>query len=144
MSGDEPIRADLARGCEQLIKFHVAVAERARNWRAAFDVIGDEWLDHILLEPIFEIHDVMRKLEMLGDALRVVYVVDGAAAMAAMTFAGEFGQAALIPELHGEADDVFAAIAQNCGDGGTVDAAAHRYGRQGRVPSNPYCDFANP
>ncbi len=56
-------------------------------------------------ELVFEIHDVVREIEMLRDTLGVVDVVDGAAAV--LRGAGEDcngGEAALIPELHGETD----------------------------------------
>ena len=37
----------------------------------------------------------------------------------------KFGQAALIPELHSEADDGAALLLQDCGDGGRIHAAGH-------------------
>jgi hypothetical protein len=42
---------------------------------------------------------------MLGDAARVVDVVDGAAAMLRGPFTLQPGQSALIPELHRQADN---------------------------------------
>ncbi len=125
MSGDETVGAYLTRGGEEPIEFHVTVAERTRNRSAALNVIRNEWLDYILLEAVFKIDDVVRELEMFRDALRVVNIINRAAAMAAMTIAREFGKAALIPELHGETDDVFTARTQDCGDGGAIHSAAH-------------------
>src|SRR5690349_11675718 len=37
----------------------------------------------------------------------------------------QFGQAALVPELHGESDHRAALLQENCGHGGRVDAAGH-------------------
>ena len=62
---------------------------------------------------------------MLGDALGVVDIVNAAAAMAFVSLRIEFGKAALIPKLHGEADDWLTLLAKHSGDGGAIDAAAH-------------------
>jgi len=37
----------------------------------------------------------------------------------------KFGEAALVPELHGEADDCAALLLQESGNGGRVDTARH-------------------
>jgi len=39
----------------------------------------------------------------------------------------EFGEAALVPELHCEADDGAALLLQESGDSGGVDTAGHSY-----------------
>ncbi len=60
---------------------------------------------------------------------RVVDIVDGAAA-ALDGFGHAFvsGEAALVPELEGEADDLVTLGAQESGDGGGVDPSGHGYG----------------
>ena len=124
--------ADLARGCDEIVKLDVIVAERARNGSTAGEIIGDERADDGLLEGLLEIDDVERDAEVAGDAAGVMHVVDGAAAMprspVARRVSGQLRQAALIPKLHGEADDGLAALAQHGRDGGAVDAAAHGHG----------------
>jgi hypothetical protein len=56
-----------------------------------------------------------------------------------VAFRGEFREAALVPELHGQADDVVAFALHETGDDGAIDAAAHGDGeerarhRQGRA-----------
>ena len=65
---------------------------------------------------------------MLGDAARVVNVVEGTATVLARAIALQFGQPALIPKLHGEPDDRLAALAQDRGDGGAVNASGHGHG----------------
>ncbi len=65
---------------------------------------------------------------MLRDALGVIDIVERAAAMLRGHVALKFGQAALIPELHREADNRTALLLQNGGDGGRVHAAGHGHG----------------
>ena len=125
MAGGDAVGADLPRGGEQLVELHVVVAERARNRRAAFEIIVDERADHVVFEFALEIHHVERNAEMLGDAARVVDVVDRAAAMLRGAARFFLRQAALIPELHREADDRLAAIVKHRRDRGAIDAAAH-------------------
>ena len=65
---------------------------------------------------------------MLGDAAGVVHVVVRAASMLGGAVILQLRQAALIPELHGEADDGLRAVVEDGGDRGAVHAAAHGYG----------------
>ncbi len=67
---------------------------------------------------------------MFGDAAGVVHVIVRAAAVRGRgAVCGlHFGEAALIPQLHGEAEDGVAAVVEDGGDGGAIDAAAHGYG----------------
>src|SRR5208282_700195 len=62
---------------------------------------------------------------MLRYALRVVHVVERAAAMLGGAGALQFGEAALVPELHGEADDGAALLLEDGGDGRRVHATRH-------------------
>ena len=77
---------------------------------------------------ILEIDDVVRKIQMLGDAFGVVDVIDRAAATLRGAGVLQLRQAALIPELHGEADDGATLLLEERGDGGTVHTAAHCHG----------------
>jgi hypothetical protein len=59
----------------------------------------------------------------------VVDVVDAAAAaLDGLGHALVAGEAALVPELEGEADEGVALGAQECGDCGGVDSSGHGYG----------------
>jgi hypothetical protein len=72
------------------------------------------------------IDDVVRDVELLGYVACVVDIVDGAAAaLDCLGHALVSGEAALVPELEGEADDLVALGAQECGDGGGVDSSGH-------------------
>jgi len=62
---------------------------------------------------------------MLRNALGVVDVVERAAAVLRGAVALQFGEAALIPELHGKADDGAILLEEDRGDRGGVDAAGH-------------------
>ena len=79
--GGDALGADLPRGREKLVELHVVVAKRARNRRAALEIIVDERAHDRLLELALEIDHVIGNAQMLGDAARVVDVVDRAAAM---------------------------------------------------------------
>ena len=64
---------------------------------------------------------------MFGNAAGVIDIIERAAAPGG-GISCNFGEAALIPELHGEASDVVAiAFEQGC-DGGAVYSARHGYG----------------
>ena len=65
---------------------------------------------------------------MLGDVAGVVDVVERAAAAGGAAFGHEFRQSALIPELHGEADDGLALALQHSRDDGAIHSAGHGYG----------------
>jgi hypothetical protein len=84
----------------------------------------------------------MREIEMLRDALGVVDVVDGAAAVLRRACGLQGGEAALIPQLHGEADDGPALFLHKRGDYGAVDTSAHGYGDDlGGSVSGAICGF---
>src|SRR5258708_3166419 len=72
----------------------------------------------------------MGKIQVLGDALGIVDVVERAAAMLRGAVTLEFGEAALIPKLHGEADDWVILLEKYRGDGGRVDTTGHGHGNQ--------------
>src|SRR5216684_1335403 len=65
---------------------------------------------------------------MLRYGLGIVNVIKGAAAVLRGAVALKFGEAALIPELHGEADDGAALLLEKRGNGGRVNTAGHSYG----------------
>jgi hypothetical protein len=67
----------------------------------------------------------MRKIQMLGYGLGIIDIVERAAAMLRGTVALKFGEAALVPKLHGEANDGAALLLQESGNGGRVDTAGH-------------------
>src|ERR1700722_390924 len=132
VAGGNALGANLARSDEELIELHVIVAHGARDGRAAFEIIRDEGTDDVELELALEIHDVERDPEMFGDAARVVHIVVRATAMLRGAVILQLRQAALIPELHSEADDGLRAVVEDRGDRGAVHTTAHRYGDGGR------------
>ncbi len=76
---------------------------------------------------IFEVDHVVRKIQVLGHAFGVVDVVERTTAMLCGAGALQFGQTALIPELHGEAEDVAVLLVEQCCNRGAVDASGHGY-----------------
>jgi hypothetical protein len=67
----------------------------------------------------------MRKIQVLRHGLCVIDVIERAAAVLGRGVTLQFGEAALVPELHGEADNGAALLLQECGDSGRIDTAGH-------------------
>jgi len=67
----------------------------------------------------------MRKILMLCDGLGVVNVIERAAAVLRWAMALQFGEAALVPELHGEADHSASLLLQERSDGRRIDTSRH-------------------
>ncbi len=95
-----------ARGGEKLIELQVVVAQCAGNGRAPGEVFVDEWPHDLALEAVLRVHEVVGDAEVLGDATRIVDIVNrAAAALDCFGHALAAGQPALVPELKRETDD---------------------------------------
>ena len=106
VAGGDAVGADLAGGDEELVELEVVVAEGAGDGGAAGEVLADEGLDDFGFEAVLLVDDVVGDVELLGYVAGVVDVVDGAAAaLDGFGHALVSGEAALVPELEGEADD---------------------------------------
>ena len=88
----------------------------------------DKGAHHARLELFFEIDYVVWKIQVLRDGFGIVDIIKRATAVLRGAVALKFGEAALIPELHGKADDVAALLLQESGDGGRIDTTGHGYG----------------
>ncbi len=91
MSGRDLFGAHSIRHFEKLIEFDEVIAERARNRRAAGKIILDEWLDHLFLEPLFEVDDIVGNSEDGSDESRIVYVIERAASADRAAFGRKLG-----------------------------------------------------
>jgi len=128
VAGGDAVGADLAGGDEELVELEVVVAEGAGDGGAAGEVFADERAHDFGFEAVLLVDDVLGDVELLGYVACVVDVVDGAAAaLDGLGHAWMAGEAALVPELEGEADEVVALRAQEGGYGGGVDASGHGY-----------------
>ena len=129
VAGGETIGADLASHAEQRLKLHVGVAVGASDRSASAEIVLHERAHDAIFKLMLEVYDVVGKVKMLRDALGVVDIVERAAAMLRRALSGErtlqFGQAALIPELHGKPDDGASLLLQNGGDGRRIHSARH-------------------
>jgi hypothetical protein len=76
---------------------------------------------------LLEVHNVVRKIQVLCHGLGVVDVIERTAAVLRGAVALEFGEPALVPELHSEADHGAALLLQESGNGGRVDSSGHGY-----------------
>ena len=132
VAGSEAIGADLAGHAKKRFELHVGIAIGAGDGSTAAEIVFDEGADDAVLELRFEIDDVVRKIQVLRDPLGVVNIVERTAAVLSGSVALEFRQAALVPELHGEADNGAALLLKHGGHGGRVDATRHGHGDQAR------------
>src|SRR5581483_7164788 len=80
VTGRQHVGADLACGNQKLIELQVIVAETARNRRTSGEILVHERTNHVALEALLMVHDVVRNAKLLGDVPRVVNVLDRAAA----------------------------------------------------------------
>ena len=127
VAGGHGVSADLAGHAEQFVKLDVVVAKSAGQGRASAQVFGDEGPHDGLLEALLKVHDIERKIEVLGDAAGVIEIVGRTAAAfgAHRERRIDLGQAALVPKLHGEADDATVLREQQGRRRGAVHTAAH-------------------
>jgi hypothetical protein len=121
----ESFCADLPRHAEKRLKFHVIVAVCARDGSASAKIVVHKGADDAIFKLMFEVDDVVGKIEMLRDALGVIDIIKRAAAVLHRAISLELRQAALIPELHGQADDGTALLLQDGRNGRRVNAAGH-------------------
>jgi hypothetical protein len=118
MAGGETFGADLARHAQKRLELHIGIAIGAGDGRATGEILDHEGAHNARFELLLEVHNVMRKIQVLGYGLGVVNVIERAATMLRGALALEFGEAALVPKLHGEADDRAALLLQKSGDRG--------------------------
>ena len=126
VAGGNLIGANLLCHNKKLVKLQVIVAEAARDRRAPGKILLDERPHHIALKALFVIDHVVGDAEGLGHAASIVDIVDRtAAALHGFGHAFVPGETALVPELHGQADDVAAFGAQHGRNGRGVDSSRH-------------------
>ena len=119
VAGRQHVRAEVARGAEQVGELDRTVALDAGHRRLARRIALGEAVDHRRAEAVLVVEHVMRDADALRDRARVMDVAAGAAGALAVR------GGAVIVELQGHADDVIAlGLEQGGGDRG-VDAARH-------------------
>ncbi|OLE64515.1 MAG: hypothetical protein AUG74_13100 [Bacteroidetes bacterium 13_1_20CM_4_60_6] len=112
-----------------MIKLQVVIAEAARNRRATGKILIHKWTNYILLKTLLVIYHIVWNAEILGYAACIVNVLYGAAApLHLLRHALTTSQTALVPELHGQSDNVIALRTQHGRDGGRIHTARHGYG----------------
>ncbi len=123
------LRAHAFRHFKKLVELDEVVAQRARNRRTPGKILLDERLHHLRLEPLLEVHDVIRNAQMLRHVPRVVHIVERATAPG-RPVRRKLRQPPLVPELHGEPDYALALALQHSRDNGAVHPARHRHGNR--------------
>jgi hypothetical protein len=102
------------------------IAKTARDGRAPGEILLDERPHHIALKALFVIDHVVRDAKGLGNAASIVDIVDRTAtALDGFRHAFVSGKTALIPELHGQADNVAPFGTQHGRNGRGVDSSRH-------------------
>lgn len=119
VAGGDSLGTDLAGGEEELIELEVIVAEGAGDGGSAGEVLADEGANDFFFEAVLRVDEVVGDAEVLGYVAGVVDVVDGAAAaLYAFGHAFAASEAALVPELEGEADEGMSLGVEKRSDGG--------------------------
>ena len=119
VAGRQHLRAEVARGAEQVGELDRAVALDARHRRLARRIAFGEAVDHGFLEARLVVEHVMRDADPLRDRARVMDVAPGAAGALAMR------RGAVVVKLQGDADDVIALGLEQGGRHRGIDAAGH-------------------
>src|SRR5262249_50394064 len=111
---------------EQVPELERPVARHARNGSPPRAVVREERVDDLAPELLLQVEHVERDSQTVRDETRGAQIAGGAAAPVQRP-AG----AAAIVELHREAAQVLARLAQEQGGHRRIDAAAHRHDRAG-------------
>src|SRR3974390_1267360 len=107
----------------------MVVAKATWNRSAAGEVVRNKGADHIALKAGLLVDDVVGDTQRFRDMACVIDVVDRATASPpGLGHAVVAGEAALVPELQGEADQLVALFAQHGCDGGGIDSSRHGNG----------------
>ena len=119
MAGGEAIRAQLAGKGDEVGELHPLIAQRAGDRRPAVGIFVDELVDDAGAEAAFIVEHVMRDAEPVGDHLRVVNVLPGAAG------AGAAHRLAMVVELERHPDHLGSGLGRERSRDRAVDAAGH-------------------
>src|SRR5208283_3640461 len=104
---------------QELVELEVVVAQAARNRRAARKILFNKRPHHLAFEALLLIYHVIRNPDAFSHAARIVDVVEGAAAPSdLLRHSPVTRQSALVPQLHGQADNVVSFGTQHGRDGG--------------------------
>ena len=119
MAGRQHLRAEFARGRQEIAELDRLVAIDARHRRLACDIARGKAVDDRLLEPALVIEDVVRDPDPLRHRSRIVNVLTGAAGTLAV------GRRTVIVELQRHANDVIALGLEQCRRDRGIHAARH-------------------
>src|SRR6202030_1485127 len=90
MAGGQALGANLARHAQQRLEFYIRVAVGACDGRAPGKILVDERAHHARFKLLLEVDHVVRKIQVLRDALGIVDVVERAAAVLRRSVALQF------------------------------------------------------
>ena len=121
MAGGHLADAQAAGLLHEARELHLGVAARAGDGRPALPVVAHEGLDHSFAEGTLQAQHVVGDAEAGRHRLRVVEVVERAAAAE-----GRPRAVRLVVELHGDAHHLVPLLLEERGGHRGVDAAGHR------------------
>src|ERR1043166_3085281 len=116
--GDRLFRERL-RLTPEITKLDFLIAHHAWVWCPAGLIFAREIIDHESLELVGFINDVMRNTQRMRNAARIGHC------LWSTTFVFRARDAILRPDLHGDADDVVALLAQQIARNAGIPPAAH-------------------
>src|SRR6202050_4214542 len=134
MSGGNFVGANLPRYYKKLVKLQVIVAQAARDRRASGKIFLNKRPHYVAFETLFVIDHVVGDAKSLSHTACVVDVIDRTAApLDGFRHTGVSGETALVPELHGQADDAAPFGAQHGRNGRGVHSSPHSNGDGFRI-----------
>src|SRR5581483_6808838 len=105
-----------------------------RNRSAAGEILLHKRTNDIALKAVLMIHDVVRNADRFRNTTCVIDIIERATAtLNGLGHALVTGEAALVPELHGQADDVVTFGAQHGRNGRGVNSSRHGNGNGSRI-----------
>ena len=121
MAGRQAIRAEIARGGEQIGEFRPHVALNARDRGATRQIFVGEAIDHRFAEARFMVEHIMRDAQPIAHRARIANVAAGAARPCTTD------RFAVIVELQRDADRLCSGARGECGHHRRIDPARHRH-----------------
>ena len=119
MSSRHRRRAQIARHVQQVAELHRLIAADAGNRRLATQIGVGKFFNHLILEPVLIVQDVVRNANGIGGRAGIVNI------LARTTGPLLLNCRAVVVELESHADHIIAGPRQQCRRNGGVDSAGH-------------------
>ena len=123
MSGRNVFRSQAQAFGKKRFPFHIPVAGDTRVRRSSLTIFFDKIIDNIFLKFFFEIHYIIRDIQPLRHSSCVIHRTEPAAASVFFLDLFRF----ILPNLHGNADNVISLFFQQKGCHRGVNSPGHAH-----------------